>query len=157
MGFIKYASDVTAPITVAFAYAADSQSIPHWLAYAEQVTPHGEIESGPGARYRIRFRLGLWRPVLDCEVTEHRRDAVLGYTLTGGPLTAQLTLRFDPLGRGQSVLTSELDYTGSRGFAAPLRDRPRNALLRTALRRSESRLRAAIEELHGTDLVGRLA
>ncbi|MFI5714840.1 SRPBCC family protein [Nocardia sp. NPDC051750] len=157
MGFIKYASDVTAPITVAFAYAGNPRTIPHWLAYTEQITPRGDIERGLGARYDIGLRLGLWRPVLHCEVTEHRQDAVLGYTLTGGPLTACLTLRFDPLGRGRSVLTSELDYTGSRGFAAPLRDKPRNALLRTALRRTESRLRAAIEEVHGTDLVGRLA
>ncbi|WP_280423864.1 SRPBCC family protein [Nocardia carnea] len=157
MGFIKYASDVTAPITVAFAYTDNPRSMTEWLAGAEHVSSRGEIDRGLGAQYGIRFRFGLWHPVLNCEITEHRQDAVIGYTLAGGPLTACLTLRFDPLGRGRSVLTSELDYTGSRGFAAPLRDRPRKALLRTALRRSESRLRAAIEELHGTDLVGRLA
>lgn len=157
MGFIKYASDVTAPITVAFAYANDARAMTEWLAGAEHVTPEGDIDHGLGARYGIRFRFGTWHPVLNCEVTEHRQDAVIGYTLMGGPLNACLTLRFDPLGRGRSVLTSELDYKGSRGFAAPLRDRPRKALLRTALRRSEARLRAAIEELHGTDLVGRLA
>lgn len=157
MGFIKYASDVTAPTTVAFAYADNPRSMTEWLTGAEHVSAHGEIDRGRGAQYRIRFRFGLWRPVLTCEITEYRHDAVIGYTLAGGPLTACLTLRFDPLGRGRSVLTSELDYTGSRGFAAPLRDRPRRALLRSALGRSESRLRAAIEELHGTDLVGRLA
>lgn len=157
MGFIKYASDVSAPITVAFAYADNPRAVPEWLAGAVAVTPRGEIDRGLGARYAIRFRLGPWRPVLNCEITEHRQDAVIGYTLTGTPLNACLTLRFDPLGRGRSVLTTELDYTGSRGFAALWRDRPRNALLRTALRRTESRLRAAIEEVHGTDLVGRLA
>ncbi|WP_328389563.1 SRPBCC family protein [Nocardia sp. NBC_00416] len=156
MGFIKYASDVTAPITVAFAYADDPLSIPHWMAGADTITRRGDPERGVGARYGISYRLGPWRPVLHCEIAEHRQDAVLGYLLSG-PVTARLTLRFDPLGRGRSVLTSELDYPGAQGFAAELRDRPRDALLRNMLRRTESRLRRAIEELHGTDLVGRLA
>ncbi|MEU4842177.1 SRPBCC family protein [Nocardia testacea] len=156
MGFIKYASDVTAPITVAFAYADDPLSIPNWMAGAAEITRCGDPEGGIGAKYEIGYRLGPWHPVLHCEVTEHRQDAVLGYALTG-PFTARLTLRFDPLGRGRSVLTSELDFPASTGFAAALRERPRAALLRRALRRSESRLRRAIEEFHGTDLVGRLA
>ncbi|MGA6203550.1 SRPBCC family protein [Nocardia testacea] len=156
MGFIKYASDVTAPITVAFAYADDPLSIPNWMAGAAEITRCGDPERGIGAKYEIGYRLGPWHPVLHCEVTEHRQDAVLGYALTG-PFTARLTLRFDPLGRGRSVLTSELDFPASTGFAAALRERPRAALLRRALRRSESRLRRAIEEFHGTDLVGRLA
>lgn len=156
MGFIRYASDVSAPITVAFAYADDPLTIPGWMAGADGITRQGDPERGVGARYGIRCGLGPWRPVLQCEITEHRRDAVLGYTLSG-PLTAHLTLRFDPLGPGRSVLTCELDYADSRGFTAALRDRPREAVLRTALRRSESRLRRAIEEFHGTDLVGRLA
>ncbi|MGW1739629.1 SRPBCC family protein [Nocardia sp. NPDC001965] len=157
MGFIKYASDVTAPITVAFAYADNPLSIPNWMAGATEITRQGDPERGIGARYEIRYRLGPWRPVLHCEIAEHRQDAVLGYLLTGGLLSAQLTLRFDPLGRGRSVLTTELDYPSSRGITAILRDRPRDALLRRVLRRSESRLRRAIEEFHGTDLVGRLA
>ncbi|MEU4314635.1 SRPBCC family protein [Nocardia sp. NPDC024068] len=161
MGFIKYASDVTAPITVAFAYADNPLSVPDWLAGARHITPHGnaergDIEHGVGARYDIGYRFGPWRPTLVCEVSEHRQDAVLGYTLSG-PLSARLTLRFDPLGRGRSVLTCELDYADPRGVTAILIDRPRAALLRSALRRTEARLRAAIEEFHGTDLVGRHA
>lgn len=157
MGFIKYASDVTAPIAVAFAYADNPLAIPDWMAGATGITRQGDPERGVGAKYEIRYRLGPWHPTLHCEIAEHRQDAVLGYLLTGGPLTARLTLRFDPLGRGRSVLTTELDYPSSGGFTAILRDRPRDALLRRALRRSESRLRRAIEEFHGTDLVGRLA
>ncbi|MGW5386635.1 SRPBCC family protein [Nocardia sp. NPDC003963] len=157
MGFIKYASDVTAPITVAFAYADNPLSIPNWMVGATEITRRGDPERGLGAMYEIRYRFGPWRPVIRCEITEHRQDAVLGYLLTSGLVTARLTLRFDPLGRGRSVLTSELDSPSSRGLTAILRDRPRDALLRRALRRSESRLRRAIEEFHGTDLVGRLA
>lgn len=156
MGFIRNASDVTAPITVAFAYADDPLTIPGWMAGADEIFRQGDPERGVGARYGIKCGLGPWRPVLHCEITEHRQDAVLGYTLSG-PLSARLTLRFDPLGRGCSVLTCELDYADSQGFAAVLRERPRETVLRTALRHSASRLRRAIEEFHGTDLVGRLA
>lgn len=156
MGFIKYASDVTAPITVAFAYADNALSVPDWLAGARGITPRGDIDHGLGARYDIAYRFGPWRPTLACEISEHRQDAVLGYTLSG-PVSARLTLRFDPLGRGRSVLSCELDYADRNGISAFLVGRPRAALLRSALRRTEARLRAAIEEFHGTDLVGRHA
>ncbi|MGW0178939.1 SRPBCC family protein [Nocardia sp. NPDC003345] len=156
MGFIKYASDVTAPITVAFAYADNPLSVPDWLAGARDITPRGDNDHGLGARYDIAYRFGPWRPTLAWEVTEHRQDAVLGYTLSG-PVSARLTLRFDPLGRGRSVLSCELDYADRSGLSALLVGRPRAALLRAALRRTEARLRAAIEEFHGTDLVGRHA
>ena len=156
MGFIKYANDVTAPVSVAFAYAENPRAIPQWMPWATHCERIGTTERGAGAKYDVRFRVGLWHPVLRWTITEHRQDAVLTYALSG-PVTAGLTLRFDPLGRGRSVLVTEIDYRLPTGFAATLRDRPRRALLRTTLQRVQDQLRREIEEFHGRDVVGRYA
>ncbi|MCC3318184.1 SRPBCC family protein [Nocardia africana] len=168
MGHIRYASDVGAPVEVAFTYTDNHLFVPDWMFGIAAFEPVGEAGHGPGAVYAATFRLGLWHPTVDCEITEYRRNAVIGYTLRrrrpgkvapaqdqeARPALATLTLRFDPLGYGRSVLTSEADYPPARGWPAA---KVIDALAQAAVRRSESQLRREIEEFHGTDLVGRIA
>ncbi|MFC9893304.1 SRPBCC family protein [Nocardia sp. NPDC127579] len=153
---IRYASDVGAPVEAAFSYTENHVFVPDWMFAVTAFEPTGELDQGLGARYATRAGFALWRPVLDCEVTEYRRNAVIGYTLRGA-LRGTLTLRFDPLGYGRSVLTSQAEYAASRGFPGRLCARPVESAVRSALRRTESQLRREIEEFHGTDLVGRIA
>lgn len=155
MGYIKYACDVSAPLDVAFAYTDNPLAIPHWMAGVVGCTPHDATTSGRGTLFTLRFRFAFWHPALTCEIAEYRHDAVIGYSLHS-PLDALLTLRFDPLGHGRSVLTSELNYARPSGIIGRLGGRGVDAALRRALRRSESRLRREIEEFHGTDIVGRV-
>ncbi|ATL71322.1 SRPBCC family protein [Nocardia terpenica] len=170
MGHIRYASDVGAPVEVAFTYTENHLFVPDWMFGSTAFEPVGEVGHGPGAVYAAAFRFGLWRPTVEYEITEYRRNAVIGYTLRrrrpGKAVPAQsdpagalgtLTLQFDPLGYGRSVLTSEADYRPPRGPAGRLRSWLVDAAARSALRRSESQLRREIEEFHGTDLVGRIA
>ncbi|MFF0456246.1 SRPBCC family protein [Nocardia africana] len=171
MGHIRYASDVGAPVEVAFTYTDNHLFVPDWMFGIAAFEPVGEAGHGPGAVYAATFRLGLWHPTVDCEITEYRRNAVIGYTLRrrrpgkvapaqapeAGPALATLTLRFDPLGYGRSVLTSEADYPPAHGWLARPAAKAIDALARTAVRRSETQLRREIEEFHGTDLVGRIA
>ncbi|WP_063008873.1 SRPBCC family protein [Nocardia kruczakiae] len=171
MGHIRYASDVGAPVEVAFTYTDNHLFVPDWMFGIAAFEPVGEAGHGPGAVYAATFRLGLWHPTVDCEITEYRRNAVIGYTLRrrrpgkvapaqdpeAAPALATLTLRFDPLGYGRSVLTSEADYTPAHGWPARPAAKAIDALARAAVRRSEAQLRREIEEFHGTDLVGRIA
>ncbi|WP_040785062.1 SRPBCC family protein [Nocardia pneumoniae] len=152
MGHIKYASDVGAPVEVAFNYTDNHLFVPDWMFGVAEFVPTGDADRGLGAVFAAGARLALWRPNVTCEITEYRRNAVIGYTLRGR-LSGTLTLRFDPLGYGRSVLTSEAEYGHPRGPAGRLVD----AAVKSALRRTESRLRREIEEFHGTDLVGRIA
>ncbi|RJO76944.1 SRPBCC family protein [Nocardia panacis] len=156
MGRIRYASDVGAPVEVAFTYADNAQFVPEWMAGVTRFTPSGDQDCGLGATYHAAVRLGPWRTTLDCEITEYRRNAVLAYTLRGR-LSGTLRLRFDPLGYGRAALTSEAEYAAPRGLLARLCGGLVDAAVRTALRRTESQLRREIEEFHGTDLVGRIA
>ncbi|MEU8895273.1 SRPBCC family protein [Nocardia sp. NPDC048505] len=156
MGHIKYASDVGAPVEAAFSYTDNHVFVPYWMFAVAAFDPVGEHDQGLGARYAATARVALWRPVLDCEITEYRRNVVIGYTLRGA-LPGTLTLRFDPLGYGRSVLTSEAEYAAPRGFPGRVCARLVDSAVRSALRRTESQLRREIEEFHGTDLVGRIA
>jgi len=171
MGHIRYASDVGAPVEVAFTYTDNHLFVPDWMFGIAAFEPVGEAGHGPGAVYAATFRLGPWHPTVDCEITEYRRNAVIGYTLRrrrpgkvapaqdseAAPAFATLTLRFDPLGYGRSVLTSEADYPAAHGWLARPAAKAIDALAQAAVRRSETQLRREIEEFHGTDLVGRIA
>jgi hypothetical protein len=180
MGHISYASDVGAPVEVAFTYTDNHLFVPDWMFGIAAFEPVGDAGHGPGAVYAATLRLGLWRPTVEYEITEYRRNAVIGYTLRrrrpgkAAPAPAAdphpawsdpcpavplgtLTLRFDPLGHGRSVLTSEADYRPPRSLAGRLCGRLVDAAVHSAVRRSESQLRREIEEFHGTDLVGRIA
>ncbi|MBF6176462.1 SRPBCC family protein [Nocardia blacklockiae] len=173
MGHIRYASDVGAPVEVAFTYTDNHVCVPDWMFGVAAFEPVGETGPGPGALFTVTVRLGLWRSTVECVITEYRRNAVIGYTLRRrrpgkvaparsdseppGAALGTLTLRFDPLGYGRSVLTSEADYRPARGVPGRLLARPLDAAVRSAVRRSESQLRRAIEQFHDTDLVGRIA
>ncbi|WP_029903469.1 SRPBCC family protein [Nocardia brasiliensis] len=157
MGHIKYASDVGAPVEVAFTYTNNHLFVPDWMFGVAGFEPDGELDHGLGATFTAATRLLMvWRPAMTCEVTEYRRNVVIGYTLRGR-LSGTLTLRFDPLGYGRSVLTSEAEYSPPRGFAGRLCVGLVDSAVKSALRRTESQLRREIEEFHGTDLVGRIA
>ncbi|MEV5648039.1 SRPBCC family protein [Nocardia sp. NPDC052254] len=81
MGHIRYASDVGAPVEVAFAYTDNHLFVPDWMFGIASFEPIGEAGHGPGARYTAFVQLGLWHPAVECEITEYRRNAVIGYTL----------------------------------------------------------------------------
>lgn len=155
MGHIKYASDVGAPAEVAFTYTDNHLSVPDWMFGVRAFEPAGDIDQGVGAVFAITSR--LWPRPISCEITEHRRNAVLSYTLRGRRLRGTLTLRFDPLGYGRSVLTSEARYEKPSGPVGRMCSGLVEAAVRRALRRTEAQLRREIEEFHGTDLVGRIA
>src|SRR5689334_19786230 len=110
------------------------------MAGAVGCTLHDETASGRGTLFTLRFRFVFWRPTLACEIAEYRPDVMISYSLHS-PLDARLTLRFDPLGHGRSVLTSELDYARPGGIIGRLGARGVDAALRAALRHSESHLR----------------
>ncbi|MFD3705874.1 SRPBCC family protein [Nocardia sp. NPDC058658] len=159
MGHIRFASDVGAPPDAAFAYAADFQHGPQWMFGVTDVAPLGDPDQGLGAAFAVKVRLFRVIPLRSAvEITEYRRNAVIGYTLRGR-VCGTVTLRFDPLGYERSVLTSEADYPPPRGMFARLCHRLglADAAARSALRATESRLRREIEAFHGTDLVGRIA
>ncbi|KAF0849475.1 SRPBCC family protein [Nocardia caishijiensis] len=158
MGHIRYASDVGAPTDAAFAYTENFQHLAHWMAGVTSVTAPGSApERGLGASCVLKVRLyGAIPMTLTCEITEYRRGAVIGYTLRGR-VYGTVTLRFDPLGYERSVLTAEADYPPPRGVFGRMCHGLVDAAARSALRRTESRLRREIEAFHGTDLVGRIA
>ncbi|MGW6427681.1 SRPBCC family protein [Nocardia sp. NPDC055053] len=157
MGHIKYACDVGAPVDVAFAYTENFRNVAHWMSGVTSVEPTGEPDRGLGAAFAMKGRLFWVIPIRStCEITEYRRNAVIGYTLRGR-VYGTVTLRFDPLGYERSVLTSEADYPPPRGVFGRLCQGLVDAAARSALRRTESRLRREIEAFHGTDLVGRIA
>jgi hypothetical protein len=155
MGHIKYASDVGAPVEVAFSYTDNHLFVPDWMFGVAGFEPTGEIAHGLGAIFTTTTRLLLWHPTMSCEITEYRRNVVIGYTLRGR-LAGTVTLRFDPLGYGRSVLTSEAEYAPPSGFVGRLCLGLVDSAVKSALRRSEAQLRREIEEFHGTDLVGRI-
>ncbi|MEV6770824.1 SRPBCC family protein [Nocardia sp. NPDC051030] len=167
MGHIKYASDVGAPTEVAFTYTDNYQFVPDWAFCVAGFEPIGDIDHGSGAVFAAMLRVGLWHPTVECEITDYRRNAVIEYTLrrrrTGKPAPTRsqplcvITLRFDPLGYGRAVLTSETEYWAPSGFTGKLLSRMLAAAVQSAVRRTESQLRREIEEFHGTDLVGRIA
>ncbi|MET9212674.1 MULTISPECIES: SRPBCC family protein [unclassified Nocardia] len=157
MGHIRYACDVGAPVDAAFAYAANFRFVPDWMSGVTGIEPDGEPDQGLGAAFVLKVRLFGVIPLRStCEITEYRRNAVIGYTLRGR-VYGTVTLRFDPLGYERSVLTSEADYPPPRGVFGRLCHGLVDAVARSALRRTESRLRREIEAFHGTDLVGRIA
>ncbi|RMI34058.1 SRPBCC family protein [Nocardia stercoris] len=165
MGHIRYASDVGAPVEVAFTYTDNYLFVPDWMFAIAAFEPLGDAGHGPGAVYTATLQAGIWHPTVTCEITEYRNNAVIGYTVRGrrpgkaasarsGRPLATVTLRFDPLGPGSSMLTFEAGYpTRSNRMPAAVTD----SIARTAVRRTEQRLRRQIEDFHGTDLVGRIA
>ncbi|MBL1073189.1 SRPBCC family protein [Nocardia sp. 2] len=166
MGHIKYASDVGAPVEVAFTYTDNHQFVPDWAFAVAGFEPIGDLDHGQGAVFETTLRIGFWHPTVECEITEYRRNAVIEYTLrrrrTGKPAPtctplAVIQLRFDPLGYGRAVLTSEAEYWAPRGLTGHLLNRMLTAAVESAVKRTESQLRREIEEFHGTDLVGRIA
>ncbi|MEV6068218.1 SRPBCC family protein [Nocardia sp. NPDC052001] len=175
MGHMKYACDVGAPVEVAFTYTDNHQFVPDWAFAVTAFEPLGDSDHGSGAIFGTTLRVGFWHPVIECEITDYRRNAVIEYTLRrrrtgksapaqqhdgGTPIGAPLcviTLRFDPLGYGRAVLTSETEYRVPRGLTGRLLSRMLAAAVQSAVRRTESQLRREIEEFHGTDLVGRIA
>lgn len=81
MGHIRYASDVGAPVEVAFTYTDNHLFVPDWMFGLTTFEPIDAVGHGPGAVYAATFRFGPWRRTLECEITEYRRNAVIGYTL----------------------------------------------------------------------------
>lgn len=156
MGHIKYASDVGAPVEVAFSYTENHRFVPDWMFGVATFEPSSELDHGVGAAFTATARLGLWRPSTAWEISEYRRNVVIGYSLRGR-LSGTLTVRFDPLGYERSVLTSEVDYAPPRGLTGRAGARAVDAAVKSVLRRTECQLRREIEEFHGTDVVGRIA
>ncbi|WP_028475886.1 SRPBCC family protein [Nocardia sp. CNY236] len=156
MGHIKYASDVAAPVEAAFNYADNPLFVPNWMFGVVDFVPTGSVDRGRGAVFAAHTRVGILRSSSLCEITEYQRNAVIGYTMRGR-LSATLTLRFGPLGRGRSVLSFEVGYRPPRGFVGRLSSGLLDALVTAMLRRTEAQLRREIEEFYGTDLVGRIA
>jgi len=170
MGHIKYASDVGAPVEIAFTYTDNPAFVPEWMVGIAAFEPAGETGYGAGAVYAATLRFGVWRTTVECEIMQYRPNAVIGYTLRRrrpgkvtpavsepAPAWGTLTLRFDPLGYGRAALTSEVEYPPAHRLPGRLCATPIHSTLQWMLRRSESQLRRAIEEFHGTDLVGRIA
>ncbi|MET8430252.1 SRPBCC family protein [Nocardia sp. NPDC004860] len=166
MGHFKYASDVGAPVEVAFTYTDNHQFVPDWAFGVVAFEPIGDSDHGAGAVFAATLRVGPWHPTIECEITDYRRNAVIEYTLRrrrkGKPASAcsnfcVITLRFDPLGYGRAVLTSETEYWAPRGLTGKLLSKMLAAMVQATVRRTESQLRREIEEFHGTDLVGRIA
>ncbi|MBF6328827.1 SRPBCC family protein [Nocardia transvalensis] len=171
MGHIRYASDVGAPVEIAFTYTDNHLFVPDWMVGITAFDPVGDADHGPGAVYAASVRLGLWHTTVECEITEYRRNAVIGYTLRRrrpgkvAPAHSEpppatlgiLTLRFDPLGYARSVLTAEVDFRPPRGWLGRMGGTVIDAAVTSVVRRSESQLRREIEDFHGTDLVGRIA
>lgn len=140
VGRIKYASDVAAPVDVAFSYV-DNHIV------------HSESHD-VGAVFETTIPVGPWSYRLDTEVTEYRRNAVIA--LTGRNLGMTCTFRFDQLGCGRSILTLEVDYPARTGVSGFLTNKFVGAFGNTAVRRTENRLRQGIERYHGLDPVGRI-
>ncbi|WP_067677546.1 SRPBCC family protein [Nocardia miyunensis] len=173
MGHIKYASDVGAPVEVAFTYTDTPMFVPEWMVGVATFEPTDDPGDESGAVYAATLRLGVWHPTVECEITQYRPNAVIGYTLrrrrSGKAAPADsdpartpaawgtMTLHFDPLGYGRTVLTSEIDYPEAHRLPGRMCAPMVASTLRWMLRRTESQLRRAIEEFHGTDLVGRIA
>lgn len=173
MGHIKYASDVGAPVEVAFTYTDTPMFVPEWMVGIATFEPAQDAGYGTGAIYATTLRLGVWHPTVECEITQYHPNAVIGYTLRrrrsgkaapadSDPAEAPagwgtLTLNFAPLGYGRTVLTSEIEYPPADRLPGRMCAAPVRSTLRWMLRRTESQLRRAIEEFHGTDLVGRIA
>ncbi|UGT40539.1 SRPBCC family protein [Nocardia yamanashiensis] len=166
MGHFKYASDVGAPVEVAFTYTDNHQFVPDWAFAVAEFEPVGDTDHGSGAMFAATLRVAFWHPTVECEITDYRRNAVIEYTLRrrrkGKPASAcsplcVVTLRFDPLGYGRAVLTSETEYWAPAGLTGRLLSKLLAAAVQSAVRRTESQLRREIEEFHGTDLVGRIA
>ncbi|MFI6871097.1 SRPBCC family protein [Nocardia sp. NPDC050406] len=167
MGHIKLASDVGAPVEVAFRYTDTHEFVPDWAFLVAAFEPVGDTDHGSGAIFACRLRVGLWHPTVECEITEYRRNGVIEYTLrrrrlgkttpANSRLLAVISLRFDPLGYGRSVVTSEAEYFEPPGLLGRLCSRMLHPAVQSAVRRTESQLRREIEEFHGTDLVGRIA
>ena len=116
MGHIRFASDVGAPVDAAFAYAEDFRHGQQWMFGVTDVASLGAPDQGLGAAFAVKVRLfGVIPLRSSVEITEYRRNAVIGYTLRGR-VYGTVTLRFDPLGYERSVLTSEADYPPPRGM-----------------------------------------
>lgn len=156
MGYIRYASDVSAPVDVAFNYADNYRSVPVWLAGVSSFTADGDTDRGREATFVAKTGIPLWHPSLRCKITEHRRDEIIEYSWhTRGSPT--LTLRFGPLGPSRSVLTCQVDYQMPAGAIAGIPNQVARSIWRKTLRRSLGRLRTAIEDSHGNDRVRRIA
>lgn len=156
MGYIRYASDVSAPVDVAFSYADNYRFVPVWLAGVDTFTADGDTDRGRGATFVATSGVPLWHPSRRCEITNYRRDEIIEYYWhTRGSPT--LTLRFGPLGPGRSVLTCQVDYQTPSGTIAGISTQVARSIWRKALRRSLGRLRTAIEDSHGNKRVGRIA
>ena len=156
MGYIRYASDVSAPVDVAFSYADNYRFVPVWLAGVSSFATDGDTHRGRGATFVAKTGFPLWHPSLRCEITEHRRDEIIEYSWqTRGSPT--LTLRFGPLGPSRSVLTCQVDYQMPSGAVARIPNQVTRSIWHKALRHSSSRLRTAIEDSHGNDRVRRIA
>jgi hypothetical protein len=155
MGHVKYASDVIVPVEVAFSYVETYRNVPSWAYGITSFEPLGEQERGLGAEYQAGLKLGPKLLTFQCEVTGYRPDALLSFTPKTGPVR-NFTLRVDPLGRGITVLTIEVDYTTPHGIGRPLR-RPAATFVSTAVRHTENQLRRAIEGSHGAGMTGHYA
>jgi hypothetical protein len=81
MGHIKYASDVGTPVEIAFTYTDNPVFVPEWMVGIAAFEPVGGTGYGAGAVYAATLRFGVWRPTVECEVTQYRPNAVIGYTL----------------------------------------------------------------------------
>jgi uncharacterized protein YndB with AHSA1/START domain len=162
---IRYASDVAAPVDVAFAYVEDPDHVPEWMFAVTRFEPAGPVRTGIGAVYHATMRLGPLHHDFRAEVTEYRRNAVVGLTCRHGrhgllgALRSGCTqvYRFDPLGIGRSVLTVEMDWVDHAGPVGRLADRLGAALAVRLARRTERALRESIEQYHGPDPLARSA
>jgi hypothetical protein len=149
MGRVRYASDVAAPVDIAFSYLENHAFVPEWLFGVSRFEPVG-TERGLGAVFHTCIPIGPWSYRFHTRIVEYRPDAVLGLT---GPGIGTQTFRVDPLGCGRSVLTIEIDYQPPWFVAARLAE----LFGRAALHRTESRLRRGIERQHGRNPAGRCA
>ncbi|NUS45571.1 MAG: SRPBCC family protein [Mycobacteriaceae bacterium] len=152
MGRIRYASDVAAPVDVAFSYVENYRFIPQWLAWVSQLEPTGSSDQGLGAVFRTAAQCGPWHWTFETEVTEYRRNVVFALT-SRHTLGGTHTIRFDRLGCGRSVLTHEMDLRHHWYLA----NRLATSMANTVVRRTEQRLRTGIEQYHGHDPVARIA
>lgn len=146
MGKIHRTAIARVPVEAGFAYVDDYRNVPAWMFGVTRFTPIGAQTQGLGATFDATMQLGPKALHSKVRITQWEENRLITLESVDG-ISNSSSWRFAPTADGHTELTVDFDYTLPGGIIGKALSKIVEPIVGTAIKHTESTLRARAEEL----------
>lgn len=146
MGKIHRTAIARVPVEAGFTYVDDYRNVPAWMFGVTKFTPIGAQTQGLGATFDATMQLGPKALHSKVRITQWEENRLITLESVDG-ISNRSSWRFAPTVDGHTELTVDFDYALPGGIIGKALSKIVEPIVGTAIKYTESTLRARAEEL----------